>query len=63
MLELLKKPARFTLNKALQLKTKLAIRHLKDKSIILLEIGAGEKKAQMDGQRLIQLGAQTYSGT
>jgi len=44
MLELLKKPARFTLNKALQLKTKLAIRHLKDKSIILLEIGAGNKK-------------------
>lgn len=44
MLELLKKPARFFLNKALQLKTKLAIKHLKNKPIILLEIGAGNKR-------------------
>ena len=44
MFELLKKPARFSLNKALQLKTKLAIKHLENKPIILLEIGAGNKK-------------------
>ncbi|MEB3203056.1 MAG: methyltransferase domain-containing protein [Synechococcus sp.] len=44
MLEPLKKPARFFLNKALQLKTKLAIKHLKNKPIILLEIGAGNKR-------------------